>query len=109
VTATVVSRADVATLLHGWMEGRVNAAGVKEWVERSGDGGDPIVREVLHELDLLEVYLLTAEDAPALLAFLHARSFDEGLQAWTRYREAIDLDARSRALKKNRFYRPFCR
>jgi hypothetical protein len=105
-----VSRREVAALLERWRDARVNASGVKEWVAAAGSAhDDAVVREVLAELDLLEVYLLTPEDVPALLRFLDEPDLDAGLAAWSRYRDAIDLDARSRQLKRDRFYRPFCR
>lgn len=96
-------------LLLGWLGGEVNASAVKEFVAGAADGGDPTLRELLRELDLLEVYLLTPDDVPALLRFLDEPDPDAAMAAWSRYRDAIDLDARSRALKRNKFYRPFCR
>ncbi len=111
---------DIATILGRWRDGALDAPGVKAWLEGAGGVAAlhsgtrspasalaPAAREALDALDLLEVHLLTADDVPALLALLHGGA--GAIASWTRYRDAIDLDARSRTLKRNRFYRPFCR
>jgi hypothetical protein len=105
----VVSRDELRAELRRWREGRVNASGLKAWLEGAQPGRDPTVKEVLADLDVLEVHLLTPDDVPALLRFLDEEDHQEGLRAWVSYRDGIDLDARSRALKRDRFYRPFCR
>lgn len=104
----VAGEAEVEAMLDRWAAGQITAPEVKAWVDRVA-GADPIVRELLAELDLLEVYLLTPEDVPALLAFLGSADVTAGLDEWTRYRDAIDLDERSRRLKRDKFYKPFCR
>ena len=113
-----VGSADVDEALLHWQDRRWNASQLKAWVETvrapgsdgNGDGdGDAIVKEVLAEVDLLEVSLLTRDDVPALQAFLHAASLADATREWTLYKSRIDLDARSKALRRDRFYRPFCR
>jgi hypothetical protein len=106
---SMVTRADAEAMLDRWERGEIGPLGVKHWLAEAEPGGDPLLAELLAELDLLEVYLLTAEDVPALRALLAATDLDEALAGWAGHRDAIDLDARSRALKKDRFYRPFCR
>ena len=113
----LVSRAAIVAQLRAWASGDLDAAALKAWVEgvRSDDPGP---REALAELDLLEVHLLTPDDAAALIALVDSDDTDETNQmnqtgiansAWSRHRAAIDLDLRSRALRKNPLYRPFCR
>ena len=104
-----VGRAEVEEALEHWSAERWTAAELKAWVEAVRADGDALVAELLAELDLLEVFLLTPNDVPALVAALHAADASEALAAWARYKEALDLDARSKALKRDRFYRPFCR
>ena len=111
-----VGRAEVDEALVHWEERRWNASQLKAWVETvrapgdDGDGdGDAIVKEVLAEVDLLEVSLLTRDDVPALRVFLHAASLADATRDWALYKSRIDLDARSKALRRDRFYRPFCR
>ncbi len=99
----------LADLLRRWQSGAVGPAEVKRWAEEqpaTRDLPDPL-REVLAALDLLEVHLLTVEDVPALLAL--AAGGEGAVATWRAYRDAIDLDARSKKLRKIPFYRPFCR
>jgi hypothetical protein len=104
----VVGRAEVEARLADWAAGRLDAPALKTWVS-SVTSSDPAAREVLAELDLLEVSLLTPEDVPALRALLAADDVRAAARAFDEHKAAIDLDARSRRLKRNPFYRPFCR
>ena len=116
-----VTRDDLRVLLDLWASAGIDADGVCGWVAgywpeggaRFPDeeaGGLSVAREVVAELDLLPVHLITVEDVPALLRALDARP-GEGARAveeLRRYREAIDRRARSRALRRIPLYRPFC-
>ncbi|MSP61455.1 MAG: hypothetical protein EXR72_14130 [Myxococcales bacterium] len=101
----------IAALLRRWQAGAVGPEEVKRFaeaaLERPPSGAAE--REALCDLDLLEVHLLTADDAPALLALLDGGGSADSLAAWRRHRAGIDLDARSKMLRRNKFYRPFCR
>lgn len=108
MTRATVDAGAVEAVLARWVAGELGAAEVQAWAG-SVVGADASVREVLAELDLLAVFLLTPEDVPALRALLAAPDPAAGLDAWTRYRDAIDLDERSRRLKRDKFYKPFCR
>src|SRR5207237_939140 len=100
--------------------GTIDAAGVLAWVHQRWPrpdacfaderGGVSLAREAMAELDLLAVHLLTAEDAPELLSLLRAAPGDEpaALAGWQAHRDAIDRAARSRRLRKDPLYRPFC-
>lgn len=109
-------RDEIAAQVARWRDGALDASALRQWAEAAwlgagtgaGDGGEPpdeVVAEVLADLDLLQVHLLTPADAPALLAVLSSGDLD----AWRRYRSAIDLDARSRELRRVPLYRAFCR
>ena len=111
-TGRSVSREELSALLLRWQAGDASAAEVKAFAEAASGRDAPrdeILHEVVAELDVLEVHLLTVEDVPALLAFLAATDFAAARDTWTRHRDAIDLDARSKRLKKIDLYRPFCR
>ena len=97
--------------LRDWIEGRIGAAEIKSWADsaRPSDKAGPAVRTALADLDLLEVHLLTAEDAPALLRLVESADPASAELAWSGYRSAIDLDSRSRLLRKDPLYRDFCR
>jgi hypothetical protein len=108
-----LTRDAIAAALRRWQAGSVDAAGMKAWLEaaggvQAGAGLDVAAREAIEAIDLLEVHLLTPEDVPALLALLDGGD-EAAVARFAAYRDAIDLDGRSRALKRNRFYRPFCR
>jgi hypothetical protein len=104
----VVDRAEVEEVLARWATGALSAREVKAFTV-GAQAEDQAVREALAELDLLEVFLLTKDDVPALMRLLATSSFERALEEWTKYRDSIDLAARSRALKKDPLYRPFCR
>ena len=103
----IAAREDVARKLRAWADGALDAAALKSWVE-SVRTDEPGPREALAEMDLLEVHLLTPDDAAALLALVESDD-PAAAAAWARHRASIDLDSRSRALRKNPLYRPFCR
>ena len=107
-----VSREELAALLLRWHSGAATADEVKAFAGQAVGRGvprDETLHEVLAELDVMEVHLLTSEDVPALIAFLDSCDLETGMREWARHRDAIDLDARSKRLKKIEFYRPFCR
>lgn len=111
--AARIDRRAIVDALRGWQRGALDAAGLKGWLHGQGGTGagahlDAAAREALAAIDLLEVHLLTVEDVPALLALLDGEDAI-AVARFERYRDGIDLDARSRALRKNAFYRPFCR
>ena len=85
----------------------MTAAELRAWADsvRLQHGSDEVVAEALFDLDLLPVHLLTPADVPALLALVEGGD----LEGWRRYREAIDLDARSKELRRVPLYRNFCR
>ena len=103
------TRDEARRLLEAWQAGSVTAPAVKAWAQAAVVEGDAVLAELQAELDLLDVYLLTAEDVPALVALLDGQEVRAALDAWLAYQRTIDLDARSKALKRDPFYRDFCR
>ena len=77
---------------------------------REGGGQLSVARELLAELDLLLVHLLTVEDVAAMLTLLVAPAGQGAVavEAFRAYRASVDRRARSRLLKKDPRYRPFC-
>ena len=115
-----LTRAAVLAVLERWRRGELDAAAVAEWAGAAWTAEDAafddeqgdlsLARETLFALDLLGVHLLTPDDIPALTALLGCPSGGEpqALANFARYRDAIDRQARSRELKRDPFYRPFC-
>lgn len=113
-------RQEVAAWLKAWAAGELFPEALQALAERAlaepaggpaaGDRDAPLA-EALADLDLLGVHLLTPEDVPALLALLSAGEAEgaAAVEAWRRYRDGLDLDRRSRRLRQQRYYRPFCR
>lgn len=116
----VISRHDLVQLLERWQCKEIDAAVVCAWVEArwprqdisfmDREGALSVAREVLEELDLLMVHLLTPEDVPALLELLATppAAGAAAIEHFRRYRAAIDRPARSRKLRKDPLYSPFC-
>ena len=122
-------RAELAAQLRRWMAGELGAPALQAFAEAArraqrgpaalpqapgaerpvDDPAAEALAEALADLDLLAVHLLCPEDAPALLALCEAADPPAALERWRRHRQAIDLDARSRRLRGDPFYRPFCR
>ena len=67
-------RDELAALLRRWQAGSVAAPAVKQWAESARGAGDAVVHELLADLELLQVHLLTSDDVPALLAALDGTS-----------------------------------
>ncbi|HEX2569680.1 MAG TPA: hypothetical protein VH877_08990 [Polyangia bacterium] len=115
-----ISRHDLVQLLERWQRKELDAAAVCAWVGARWPSDDvsftdregelSVAREVVEELDLLMVHLLTPEDVPALLRLLAAPpgASAAAVEDFRRYCAAIDRPSRSRKLRKDPLYSPFC-
>jgi hypothetical protein len=110
------SREALIAVVQEWMAGERSTRSVHEWAEAlqfshvySPDftpdhpPADPIAGEVLLRLSFLNVELITAEDGPAILAFLGAPSEKEteAWVAWRAYWDRLDLQKRKETLEKD--------
>lgn len=111
--------APLRTLPGHWLAGRVNERQVHERAEELGESlfragppsfprSDPrsIAAEVLSELEILNVQLITPADVPALLEFLATNAGEEerGWQRLMNYWDGIDFDKRLHELATNPYY-----
>ena len=110
-------RNKLLTLLEQWQSGTIDEREVhwqaEEWLEQLSDEPnypehDPrsIPMEVLVELDTLNHQLLTKDDIPAMVEFLHTPPSEElqGWARWQRYNDELDLESRKKELKNNPYY-----
>jgi hypothetical protein len=119
----VITRADLATMLKHWLDGRRAAHQVHEWAEaRAGNNAfdvedwegvesNSVANEVLRALDMLNMNLMLPDDIPFYLEFLDTPEghFDEGYRKWRDALNRIDYSAREEALRANSLYAPFCK
>jgi hypothetical protein len=106
----MVTRAELIALLKEWQAGRISATEVHEWAEARYVPGDfevdddddsgSAATEVLAQLDLLDINLITAEDIPHYLELLHSPkgAFGEALRRFKAQQAVIDFHARRHAL-----------
>ena len=118
----IISRTDIAARLRAWAEGNSAAADIHIWaVEQERDPttdyddwerGDAfsISKEAVAELAMLDMNLLTPEDVPAFMALLQAApgEFEKAYIAFVGALQAIDREARSRALSGQAPYARYC-
>jgi hypothetical protein len=111
-----VDRAVLRSLVRRWAAGELCEREVHEeaeclwdsrsWPARGEQDDRSVAVEVLAQLEILNHQLITAEDAPAILAFLDTppgRAAD-GWRRWRAYWDGIDWDERRRAVAGNDYY-----
>jgi hypothetical protein len=95
--------------LHEWAEGNYLNDGVQyeDWDEIEEHS---VTNEVLAELDMMDMNLMTTEDVPAYLDFLETPPalFEEGYKRLQQCLEQIDIKKRAAALSADPFYERFC-
>ena len=108
----------VRELLLRWRSGSLDERAVHEAAERLWEkfGEEPpaypkedprsIVLEVVSQLEVLNVQLITRDDIPALLEFLDSPVGSEGAAwaRWTRYWDQLDFGRRLEELAANPYY-----
>jgi hypothetical protein len=106
-----IYRDEVSQVLKKWQDGELSAKDVHHWaVDRyampSYEAEDEVVNEVLSELDMLDIYLITVQDIPALLeaVSLPADRIDEVSNVIHRQWQSISLDERQRIWRYDPLY-----
>jgi hypothetical protein len=106
----MVTRAELITLLEEWQAGRLSATEVQEWAEQRYVPGDfevddnedsgSAAAEVLAQLDMLDINLITVDDIPHYLELLHSPhgTLPEALERFDAKQAVIDFKARQDAL-----------
>lgn len=108
-------REELIKTLRDWQNGTLTASQVHEWGENhfpySGEPHDEVTNEVLQRLDILDMNLLIAEDAPMLLDVLAnattGAEADQMIDAY--YKSNVNIEARKRQLASDPLYAPFCK
>jgi hypothetical protein len=113
--AGLITRDDLRSLLTAWHAGSHSAADVHSWAEArfavdAWECEDDVANEVLAQLDMLDMNLVTRDDVPALLAMLDVPS-GQGAGASQQFEARIsssDLERRKKQLATDPTYAPFC-
>jgi len=113
--SSVILRSDVRTVLADWQAGHRTSQDVHAWAEArfavdDWECEDDVVNEVLAQLDMLDVNLLTADDVPVLLTMLDlpAGQAARASEILSSYLAGLDLLGRKRALARDPVYARFC-
>jgi len=107
----VVTRKELIELLNSWQVGKLNAQFVYDWAnERYStehwEAEDDIVKEVLSELDILDINLITTDDIPVFLEVLALppNQVDEATGRLKAHASTFNLEARKQQCRKDPFY-----
>lgn len=111
-----LDRSVLRSLVLRWATGELTERNVHEtaeslwesqpWPNYSEADDRSIALEVLIQLDILNHQLITAEDVPALIAFLDTPPGQaaQGWRRWRQYWASIDWDQRRRVLAGQPYY-----
>jgi len=112
-----IERGTLLALLDQWRNGVIDERDVHEQVEAmveqcvelpEYDKNDPgsIAVEIIIHLDALNHQLITADDIPAMEAFLQTPRGEElqGWANWKNYWESLDIEKRRKELRDNPYY-----
>jgi hypothetical protein len=106
----LITRTDIEAKLRAWAAGQIEAAAVHEWAEShhssEWERENESVNEVLGQLDMMDMNLMTPDDIPALLSALRANNAAEVLE---KHASSIDFADRKKRLRTIPFYARFCR
>ena len=106
----VITAAIVESRLREWQAGRVTAAQIHEWAENTyavsaWEPESDSVNEVLAQLDMLDMNLVTPDDIPALIAALRSDDFEALIAD---HFATVDFLGRRTQLAGVSPYAPFC-
>jgi hypothetical protein len=117
-----VTRSELLEKLDQWVAGKVSAEDVHSWAavlhvtgntefdDWEGNREFSAAKEALAELYMLDINLITKDDAPLFVRFLNTPrgQFEAGDIPFIGGLQQIDLDARKEALKDTEPYRRYC-
>jgi hypothetical protein len=119
----IITREQLCKILEDWQSGRVTAKQVHDWAQDrfwpgevnyadwEDDANNSAAKEVLGDLDNLDMNLMTSEDIPIYLEFLQTPrgSFAQGYKKLEAALEAVDFKERQTRLKDDPLYEAFCK
>jgi hypothetical protein len=102
---------DVEAKLRQWQSGELSASSLHAWAEKTYgvEAWEPeseAVNEVLAQLDMMDMNLLTLEDVPVLVKALRSKDYVRVLDG---HFAAVDIESRKAALANDPMYAPFCK
>ncbi|WLT30419.1 hypothetical protein [Geothrix sp. PMB-07] len=107
----LVTRQEIVELLNSWQAGKLNAQSVYDWAnERYStehwNVEDEIVNEVLSELDILDINLITTDDIPVFLKVLALppAQIDSAIAILKAHSLTFSIEARKQQCRKDPFY-----
>jgi hypothetical protein len=108
-----LSSTDVASILSQWKAGLLTNAQVHDWATAryavdAWEPEDGAVNEVLARLDMMDMNLVTVEDAGVLLAALGKGTAEGAAQAMDAYQDTLDFAARKLRLADDPLYARSC-
>ena len=117
-----VTRSELLEKLDQWVTGKVSAEDVHSWAavlhvtgktefdDWEGNREFSAAKEALAELYMLDINLVTKDDAPLFIRFLKTpqRQFEAGYIHFIAGLQEIDMEARKEALKDTEPYRRYC-
>ena len=106
----VITVTDIENVLNKWSAGEIDAGKIHEWAENrymtdKYDTESECVNEVLAQLDMLNMNLVTKEDIPALLTALKSDDCHAVLES---HFNKIDIEKRKKELCNLGLYERFC-
>jgi hypothetical protein len=106
-----VTRKELKNILLDWQAGALGPLEVLEWAEEHScpeSLGDKVVAEILNNLDVLHLNLITVEDIPAFLRALGTspEKAHEGLDILKKHDDSVDWEARKEKYKGHPIYGP---
>jgi hypothetical protein len=107
----VITADTVESKLRKWQAGEVTTTEIHDWAENTyavsaSEPESDAVNEVLAQLDMLNMNLVTKDDIPALVAALRSKDFESLLEE---HFATVDLNLRKSQLAEIPLYAPFCR
>ncbi len=121
MSTRTLKREELVQKLKDWQAGRISSVGLLEWADalypsedvdyEDWEGDDSVTNEVLAALDMLDMHLALAEDAPIYLDFLStpAGQFQAGYARYKHALDQIDYTSRRTSLRNVPLYAPFLR
>jgi hypothetical protein len=109
--AEVVTRQEIIELLNSWRAGKLDAQYVYDWANQRyatehWNAEDDIVNEVLSELDILDINLITTDDIPVFMEVLALPpgQVDDATVRLKDHASTFNLEARKQQCRKDPFY-----
>lgn len=107
----IVTSSDIEEKLRHWQSGKISAAELHDWAEdrysnHRWETESDAVNEVLAQLDMMNMNLITTEDISVLSRALTSTHY---LMVLNEHFKSIDMSNRKIQLANDPLYAPFCK